>query len=225
MSVNKRRHTAGILVPNDNSNGDSDSDSNRGNRDDDKDKVEFVLCVPVAGMEDLVRNVGKMSGRWGDSKFPRDQIQSTHSVHNDGSAAMPLGSNAPAAKPSTRKRNAKKKKFENGINGLVAVKIGTSEEASLSDQELFGIHGTVAHLKCTTCGIVKEGTPGVDEDHYLIFAEVTGAYVKRDYWNEDKKQFQPMKKQRGGEDFFPPPYMTFFGSQSFGYVVTHDRYE
>ena len=65
----------------------------------------------------------------------------------------------------------------------------------------------------------------VDEDHYLISADVTDAsYVRRDYWNEDKKQFQPTKEQRGGTNVFPPPYMAFFGSQSFGYIVTHDRY-
>jgi hypothetical protein len=33
-----------------------------------------------------------------------------------------------------------------------------------------------------------------------------------------------MKNQRGGNNVFPPPYMAFFGSQSFGYIVTHDRY-
>ena len=135
---------------------------------------------------------------------------------------MPSGSNAPAAKPS----NEKTKKFENGIDGLVAVKIGTSEEEPLSDRELFGIHETVAHLKCTICRILKKRIRAVDEDHSLISADVTDAYVfkKRDYWNEDKKQFQLMTKQRGGEDAFPPPYMAFFGSQSFGYIVTHDRY-
>jgi hypothetical protein len=35
----------------------------------------------------------------------------------------------------------------------------------------------------------------VDEDRYLISADGTDAYVRRDYWNEDKKQFQPMAKQ------------------------------
>ena len=66
---------------------------------------------------------------------------------------MPSGSNAPAAKTS----NEKTKKFENGIDGLVAVKIGTSEEEPLSDRELFGIHETVTHLKCTLCRILKKG--------------------------------------------------------------------
>ena len=66
----------------------------------------------------------------------------------------------------------------------------------------------------------------MDEDHSLISADVTDAsYVRRDYWNEDKKQFQPTKEQRGGTNVFPPPYMDFFGSQSFGYIVTHDRYK
>ena len=65
----------------------------------------------------------------------------------------------------------------------------------------------------------------MDEDRYLISADGTDAYVRRDYWNEDKKQFQPIKEQRGGTNVFPPPYMAFFGSQSCGYIVTHDRYK
>ena len=200
MSVNKRRHTASIL-----SAGDGDGGGGSGGVG---GNIEFVLCVPVKGMEDLVLNVGKTSGRWGSSKFPID-----HQNDDNSSPPPPSSSIITTCKPP----KAKKKKFENGIDGLVAVKIGKVEEAPLNDDELFAIRGTVAHLKCKTYGIVG-GIDGdaIDDEHHLILAEVVDAYVQSDYWNEEKKQFQPMK-QSSGET--PPPYMKFLGSQTFGYVV------
>jgi len=219
MSVNKRRHTASILVPTP--------------PNDDNHNAEFVLCVPVAGMEDLIRNVGKTSGRWGSSKFPSDQIhaQSEKSgLHHDTLTASTASgsSNTHGSTPPFKK---KKKKFENGIDGLIAVKIGTTdEEPAIESKELFGIMGTVAHIKCRVNGIVEEtnttdpGGNGLDEDHHLILAEVTNAYIKKDYWDETKKQFRPIGQKCGDDEaqVHPPPYLTFFGSQTFGYVVNAD---
>ena len=218
MSVNKRRHTASILVPT--------------HPNDDDHNAEFVLCVPVAGMEDLIRNVGKTSGRWGSSKFPRDQIHSQSEQSGPHHETL----NASTASGSSNTHGStlpfkKKKKFENGIDGLIAVKIGTTdEEPAIESEELFGIMGTVAHIKCRVNGIVEEtntidpGGDGLDEDHHLILAEVTNAHVKKDYWDEKKKQFRPIAQKCGDNEaqLHPPPYLTFFGSQSFGYVVTDD---
>ena len=231
MSVNKNRHTASVLVPNQNIM---------------NDDVEFVLCVPVAGMEDLVRNVGRTSGRWGKSKFPSDRMEQCSSGDGD-EASFPIisdnhainsvsyqdkkdssagKSNAKNSTPKSKPRS-KRKKFENGIDGLVAVQIGTSSrEIRCPSRELFAIQRTVAHLQCTTCGRIKETeemAKALDDDHYLIVAQVTDAYVRKDYWNEGKSQFQPMKYEEDGKDKFPPPYLTFFGSQTFGYVVTNEN--
>lgn len=181
MSINKNRHTAQILTL---------KESN----------VEFVLCVPVAGMETLVKNVGSVSGKWGKSKF-----------WNDDPIAQDEDSQCDKSKASN---NKKRRRFQNGIEGLHTVEIGSSTEEPKSESELFAVRGTVAHLKCCTYRIVdgKDGS-AIDEDHHLILCEVRAAFVHRQYWNEEKKRFQPTSKD-------VPPYLTFFGSQAFGYVVS-----
>ena len=212
MSVNKRRHTASILVPT--------STSTSNTVETETSTVEFVLSVPVAGMEDLVKNIGKTSGRWGTSKFFSNKLPS----QKEGKLS-PSPSHDSDSKRSTSPK--KKNKFELGIEGLHAVKIGESEEEPASKNDLFGIRGTIAHLKCKiNCIIDNNGgknecmdTGMVDDDHYLISADVTDAYVKEDYWNEKKKVFQPCRREGGGHQHSPPPYLTFFGSQSFGYVL------
>lgn len=181
MSINKNRHTAQILTL---------KESN----------VEFVLCVPVSGMETLVKNVGSVSGKWGKSKFWNDDpVTQDESNKSDTSKAS---------------NNKKRRRFQNGIEGLHAVQLGSSIDEPKSESELFAVKGTVAHLKCCTYRIVdgKDGS-AIDEDHHLILCEVKAAFVHRQYWNEEKKRFQPKSKD-------VPPYLTFFGSQAFGYVVS-----
>jgi flavin reductase (DIM6/NTAB) family NADH-FMN oxidoreductase RutF len=224
MSIHKRRYTAAILTRFVNGGGDNGSSS--GTSDDcTPHKAEFVLSVPVQGMEDLVLNVGKASGRWTTSKFPLDHRGDEHSSSNTSSIDKP---------------DKKRKAFERGIDGLVAVRLGCSHELSEKENDLFAIQGTVAHLHCRIYRIV-DGVDGnvIDDDHRLILAEVLDAYVRTDYWNADKRQFRPTRKvvveknrQVIGSDDddddvarpslpppTPPPYMTFFGSQSFGYVL------
>lgn len=198
MSINKRRHTSTVLT--------SDPHSVSF-----PSLHEFVLCVPVAGMEELVLNVGKTSGRWGRSKFPQD-----YSAHRN-----------------VENPDKKRIHFSHGIDGLFAVKVGTSDQfTSISDDGLqprspFAIKGTVAHLKCAIHHIASEHEKFVDNEHNLIIADVIEAYVHCDYWDGTKNQFFP--QQRGGSDnettrpsssSLPPPYLTFFGSQKFGYVAT-----
>jgi Conserved protein/domain typically associated with flavoprotein oxygenases, DIM6/NTAB family len=200
-----------------------------------QEQTEFVLSVPVQGMEDLVLNVGKTSGRWKSSKFPLDH----HHRHRDDEIR------------STDDKPAKKKQmFQRGIDGLAAVRLGCSDQAPEKENDLFAIQGTVAHLHCRIYRIV-DGVDGnaIDDDHHLILSEVVDAHVHGDYWNKEKKQFRP-RTTRGNVDNYhdddddddervvldhensmkdgqpdrsrpppPPPYMTFFGSQSFGYVV------
>lgn len=183
MSINKNRHTAQILTL---------KESN----------VEFVLCVPVAGMETLVKNVGSVSGKWGKSKFWNDEPM----IQDDDT------SKCDKSKPPSN--NKKRRRFQNGIEGLHTVQTGSSTEEPKSESELFAVKGTVAHLECCTYRIVdgKDGS-AIDEDHHLILCEVRAAFVHSQYWDDNKKRFQP--KSRG-----VPPYMTFFGSQAFGYVVS-----
>mmetsp|Transcript_31177 Transcript_31177/g.93488 ORF Transcript_31177/g.93488 Transcript_31177/m.93488 type:complete len:88 (+) Transcript_31177:30-293(+) len=51
----------------------------------------------------------------------------------------------------------------------------------------------------------------VDGDHHLVLAEVIDAYVRSSYWDADKMRFRPATPET-------PPYLTFLGSQAFGYV-------
>ena len=51
----------------------------------------------------------------------------------------------------------------------------------------------------------------LDGDHYLIMGQVVDAYCKISHWDSSKNLFRPMNRDA-------QPYMTFFGSQTFGYV-------
>ncbi len=194
MSINKNRHTSRILLS--------------------SSKQEFVLSVPIAGMEILVLNVGKTSGRYGRSKFPQDH----HDKHIEANNIVSTG------------KKRKGHEFANGIDGLIGVKIGTSnDEISHSERNRnvsFAIKGTVAHLKCAIYAIPSiEKENLIDDEHNLILADIHEAYVHSNYWDDSKKQFFPQQRSNQSNENDPPsssipPYLTFFGSQKFGYVST-----
>ena len=190
--------------------------------------VEFSLSVPVKGMEEIVKDVGSISGRC-CSKFQSDE---TAGLVKEGCAKQPQDS---YDNLSNRQRKKQKKEniIRNGILGLVPVPLGSNDEA-LEESSLFAIKGTVAHMRCRVCALLgpqssdnhddatnndssaDKGMQSVaDEDHLLIMAEVVDAYVHSSYWDSNKMVFRPMPKE-GGQ---MPPYLTFFGSQTFGYVV------
>jgi flavin reductase (DIM6/NTAB) family NADH-FMN oxidoreductase RutF len=203
MSLNRRRHTANYL----------------GSKDQD-----FCLCVPIAGMEDLVLAVGSTSGKFG-SKF-RDEKNLPESLNAHGSD--------PQEEPPTTQQmsNRQKKKLQRqqrigGIPGLVQVPYGAGQpqetkptgdfvpQSTTQEEDgtgLFCIQGTVAHLHCRTYSVLEEA---IDEDHYLILAEIVDAYCHVDYWEATKKLFRPRPGAK--------PYLTFFGSQRFGHVVVADE--
>ena len=186
--------------------------------------VEFSLSVPVKGMEEMVKDVGSISGRC-CSKFQSD------------TTTVPQQTEDMYANLSNRQR--KKQKMDNikrnGILGLVPVPLGSDDDTSLEESDLFAIKGTVAHLRCRVYALLgpqssdnldatneKESganasmRPAVDEDHLLIMAQVVDAYVHSSYWDPNKLLFRPVRKEG---DQTVPPYLTFFGSQTFGYVV------
>lgn len=74
---------------------------------------------------------------------------------------------------------------------------------------IFGIRGTVAQLDCTIYNVMEDV---IDSEHLLVLAQVQRAFVHPNYWDGDKNLFRP---QTG-----LPPYLTFFGSQTFGYVTS-----
>lgn len=207
FSINRRRHTAALL---------NDMMQVKG-------YANFTLSVPVSGMEDLVLNVGSTSGQFG-SKFSADHATDM-AAHADDDQPV---------REKLSKRQQKKmrtKRFKNGIPGLEAVNLGEKRNSECNE-ELFVVQGTVAHLICRAYQIFphtseiedKSATsrvgaadnngdsPCIDSEHILVLAEVTQAYVHSKYWDSKKKLFRPVPGV--------PPYLTFFGSQTFGYVVS-----
>ena len=177
-SINRRRHTASVLC---------------------SGVSEFVLSVPVMGMEALVRDVGRVSGRY-SSKFPHD--------HNGR-----VQQQANVSDEHVSKRQAKKQSRMSlttlGVPGLEAVPFGNlSRTHPDARSQPFAIQGTVAHLNCS---VYKRLDNVIDDDHLLILGKVTAAYVNPSYWDSTRNLFRP--------DLQKPPYLTFLGSQQFGYAV------
>lgn len=191
FSLNQRRHTASVLKP----------------------SSYFVLCVPVEGMQDLVRQVGGTSGRWGRSKFPQDYNES--SIHEDSGIPSPLTKHSKNQKP----------RFPRGILGLSTIPVGgnarstssatTNTAASSSvlscEEDIFAIDGSVAHLVCRLDQLNADLLlTQCDDSHLLGVAQVVQAFVRSDYWNDQNNTFAPSRQL--------PRYLTFLGSQTFGAV-------
>ena len=123
------------------------------------------------------------------SKFKEDQ--------SHGSQASD-GGDAEDCTPQSKRQRKKMLQQGLGVPGLV-------KEPFKDD--IFAIRGTVAQMKCRVDQILDT----VDADHHLLVAQVVSARVKTTYWDVDKKLFRPSTGA--------PPYLTFFGSQTFGYVV------
>jgi flavin reductase (DIM6/NTAB) family NADH-FMN oxidoreductase RutF len=187
MSLNRHRYSACLLTGN---------------------KV-FSLCVPIAGMEDLVLNVGSISGRI-SSKFARGKNESRS--HNSATASP-----STATATAMSKRQQKKLKWEQfaeeGIPGLLEIPFGnkTDSNSDRDDTDVFAIEGTVAHLKCE---ILRSPLPleNDDDDHYLLSAKVVDAYCHPDYWDGRKMIFRP-------KPGIEKSYLSFVGAQTFGQVV------
>lgn len=176
MSINSKRHTASVLT--------------------NQSGAVFVLCVPVKGMEELVIQVGKTSGKWKSSKFPQDHI----STVEESEVSLAIDCN-------------KRIKYRHGIEGLVATKIGTSQVIEKDAEIPFAIQGTVAHLVCKVDNILDPESKFIDDQHYLIMADILEAYVAKEYWDTKRKVFRPSEMSS--------PYLTFFGSQLLGYVTCY----
>ena len=182
FSMNRRRYTASRL-------------SQR--------HFSFVLCVPVQGMEELVRQVGSASGRLG-SKFPRDVAVSQPTTTKNTTT---LEDSNNQKKKKTQAPNEKgAPRFPHGIPGLQRVSV-----VGNSGSDLFAIQGTVAHLVCRLDRWILDDDM-IDQEHGLGLAQVTTAFVRPDYWNPQKNIFGPKHDNA-------PPYLTFLGSQTFGHVV------
>lgn len=141
----------------------------------------FTLSVPKKGMEDMVLNVGAVSGR---------------SVDKFGTADEDLTSEGLSALSNRKKR---KILVENGVPGLESEPIG-------ADDELFAIQSTVAQMICEITEQLHQ-----DHEHIVYQAQILSARVDPDYWDAEKLLFRP-------RTITTAPFLTFFGSQTFGFV-------
>ena len=236
MSLNRRRHTTSVMhqqmneattTSNDESrvaaNGISKQQRQNPTTAASAPFVEFTLSVPVKGMEELVLAVGGTSGRWG-SKFPADQsvdVLDEQSGHTESATAAEKMSDEQRQEEdhvntnTSRKKRQRQPKFPHGIPGLRAVLLGHTtttdgtDDRSSRANDLFAVDGTIAHLQCKATRFMEQV---VDDDHDLVLAHIVKAFVKTFYWNARQNLFQPQQ-----DDL--PPYLTFFGSQTFGHVV------
>lgn len=230
FSIHKTRYSTQLLTRR--RRDENDSSSNKSNYE---AGAEFSLSVPVKGMEEIVKDVGSISGRC-CSKFESVRTTSLRKECLFHLAQPP--EDMYDKNLSNRQRKKQKKDYikNNGIYDLIPVPLGSDDEDALKESDLFAIKGTVAHLRCRVYALLgsqfsdnldatnekKESSantstqPTIDDDHLLIMAEVFDAYVNSSYWDSTKLLFRPMTTE--GEQTVPP-YMTFFGSQTFGYVV------
>jgi flavin reductase (DIM6/NTAB) family NADH-FMN oxidoreductase RutF len=156
----------------------------------------FTLSVPVKGMEKLVLHVGGISGRFG-SKFSSHSNKDDESLSHD--FLVPDD-----GEPLSKRQKKKMMRQKHGVPGLRRIDCFERHDS-------FAIEGTVAHILCSVSNTLSEHNP-IDDDHTLFVARILEAHVHPSYWNSEKNLFQP----KSADD---PPYLTFFGSQTFGYVV------
>lgn len=181
LSINSSRYSTGLL----------------------KQSGFFSLSVPVEGMEQLICDVGGLSGRFG-SKFPEDMTPKT--VKDNGDKAR-------ATRNKRRKRQLER--LRAGIPGLERISMAPPEWSPSTPPGAFAIKDSVARLLCKVYSF-NEGV--LDEGHVLVVADVIEGIVRTDYWDADRNLFFPLSTDL-------PSYLTFLGSQQFGSVHSVRRSE
>ena len=173
-------------------------------------RIIMRCTVPIQGMEDLVLDVGRRSTKWGSKFSEYHEALATPATE----ANFKRNVNLPC--PESLVNHAKKKRVKNNyrfspsIPNLKAVPLGN--EGQNTKECLFAIDGTIACMKCRTICVLEESDSNVvDDEHFLVAAEIFDAYINPNYWDDKMNQFRPLAKDI-------PPYLTFFGSQTFGYV-------
>jgi len=174
LSMNQNRHTAARIV----------------------EGGQFVLNIPVAGMEELVLAIGSCHG--GDKlaaligKHDLDLCCPGWGEHArfDPENPSPHASHGPD--PRTLKKGQRKKVQE------------AREAAQLA--ALPAVRQAVAHLVLTVSS--KREVDG--GDHWLLVAQIDRAWVQKAYWATGKTLAAPPGWA---------PILSFLGSQTFGHVV------
>lgn len=151
---------------------------------------EFVLCVPVRGMENLICQIGKVSG----------QFVSKFAAPYPPSEQRPM---LPAEGKLTPYQRRKLPQEGKPIPNLVPIPV--PREPNIPP--LFAIEGTCAIIICVLDQLLS--TPNLtDSDHYLGVAHITQAFVRESYWDRKKQIFAPSTPGIS-------PFLSFAGSKTF----------
>lgn len=181
FSINKRRHTAANL----------------------QDCPEFVLSVPVRGMEEMVLAIGKCSGEDVDKATKLNIPLCSPGFSELGSAPVDLPCDYDPRQQSSalgsKKKHQRSAKKQLKADAVARLESGVGRVA---------VRNCCAHLLCTMLSSQE-----ADHDHWLMTASVELAHVRAEYWSG--KTFQPLHQEVA-------PFLTFFGSQTFGYVLAFD---
>lgn len=76
---------------------------------------------------------------------------------------------------------------------------------SVEDANLIAVASCVAHIECNIISMQEKC------GHFLTTCKMKRGWVRPNYWDKKKRNFIPQSDN-------VPPYFTFFGSQTFGYV-------
>ena len=159
-----------------------------------EDGSYFVLSVPVDGMQDLVLEVGGISGR----VCPEGKIQHL-GIKTCSPGFDPSESPSLASEPSTIQSAASINSPKKSNNQSQRTKIPSN---------LIAVQGTAAHLICQIL------STRMDFGHVIAIAQILEVYTDPEYW--DGKTFSPKTLSKS-------PFLTFLGSKRFGTVVPCDN--
>lgn len=240
FSIHRRRHSASLLL---NIHNETEAQASLSHPPNPIGNL-FTLSVPIEGMEELVLAVGRVSGRHVDKFSSSLSSRPNKSMYNDDKTNDQQQQHQQELSLSKiRKNNFKKSRryrTEDGpaIPGLKAIPIPldlswvSSSSSSSTTWPLCYIDGTVAYMICQVVQILDNN---YNDDHYTVLGQIRSAKVLSTYWDIQKNLFRPMNNS-GNIDTITTssdakvsateientkirPYLTFFGSQTFGYVV------
>lgn len=138
LSLNKKRYSSSLVLK----------------------SLNFILNVPIQGMENILLEIGKCSGESID----------------------------------------KLKKFKDSLKYC-----GLGRKEELDKDIPISIFECISHMYCEVNKVIQE----LDENHYILHCSIKKSFVDQNYWKGN--QFIPL-------DSKSKPYLTFLGSQTFGYI-------
>jgi len=175
----------------------------------------FVLSIPAADLADTVLKIGGHHGTATEDKINQLGIAvCTPGWPHEGAEPSALGAAPSAAGPGEVPSSAdsqhaaqqhQPKKSRRTLSKKDQKQADRLQEVASIVKGTIAVEGCVAHIVCE-----KKSVQDLGQGHNLLLCQMLCAYVRPQYWS--------------GNTFCPQsddtePYLTFFGSQTFGHVV------